>query len=131
MERPYKLVYISRPVSGLTAEELYDIIKVSNINNAKVGVTGILLYKGGMFFQVLEGDKDAVTHVYYDVIVNDTRHCDPSIIIEGYDNKRNFPNWHMHPNTFDHDGFIKPEELQNDSDLKILEIVDKFDKANY
>lgn len=131
MERPYKLVYISRPASGLSAEELYDIIKVSNINNKKTGLTGILLYKGGMFLQALEGDKDVIVDLYYNKIVNDTRHCDPNVVVEGYDNKRNFPDWHMHPNAFDSVSFITEERLANDSNLKILDIVSKFDKANY
>lgn len=131
MTQPYKLVYISTATGELLAEELYDIIKVSNINNSKHDITGVLLFKGGMFLQVLEGPKDYVVDLYYNTIVNDKRHRDPTVVIEGYDNKRTFPDWHMHPNTFDSRTFISEEELANDSDLKVLDIVNRFDKSNY
>jgi len=48
------LIYVSTSVKLLNDEELLDILKVSRENNSGKDITGLLLYKGGNFMQVLE-----------------------------------------------------------------------------
>jgi hypothetical protein len=52
-----QLTYISSAVRGLDELAVNDILKASRNNNASVGVTGLLLYNGRRFLQVLEGMK--------------------------------------------------------------------------
>lgn len=130
MNKPYKLVYISNANNDLLATELYDIIKISTINNRKLGISGMLFFKSGMFMQVLEGDKDTIVNLYYNHIVHDNRHHDCKVVIEGYDNRKTFERWDMHFNAFDRYPYFEKEDLENDTDLGIYNFLDKFDKNN-
>ena len=58
------LVYISSARRLFTTEELRDLLAVSRRNNAREDVTGMMLYRGGSFMQVLEGPQDAVLDLY-------------------------------------------------------------------
>ena len=59
--------------SGLSKEALEEILEQSRTNNAKAGITGILLFDSGAFFQVLEGGDEAVEALYAR-IQGDPRH---------------------------------------------------------
>ncbi|MBK9207916.1 MAG: BLUF domain-containing protein [Anaerolineales bacterium] len=58
------IIYVSTSVRLLSDDELMDILKVSRENNSVSDVTGLLLYKGGNFMQVLEGPEDVVNALY-------------------------------------------------------------------
>jgi hypothetical protein len=64
-------------------------------NNAKRGVTGMLLYKEGNFMQVLEGDEREVRIVFYEKISADTRHKDIIVLLQGSVAERQFSDWAM------------------------------------
>ena len=53
-----QVVYISTPRTD--ARDLIDIIAVSQRNNLRDGITGLLLSNGTRFLQVLEGPADRV-----------------------------------------------------------------------
>lgn len=88
------LIYVSHSVRQLNKNELMDILRVSRENNHAKGITGLLLYKGGNFMQVLEGDELTVLALY-DTIRKDSRHTDVSIISKTYLEQREFPEWEM------------------------------------
>ena len=88
------LLYVSTSVKLLSDEELLDILKVSRENNKSLDVTGLLLYKGGNFMQVLEGPDEAVNSLY-EKIKTDSRHKDVSIISQEQISARQFPDWEM------------------------------------
>lgn len=88
------LIYVSSSVQEMNPEELLDILKVSRENNVASDVTGLLLYKGGNFMQVLEG-TDTVVMDLYEKIKKDTRHKDVSLISTEQIQKRQFPAWEM------------------------------------
>ena len=52
-----RIMYISTTTRKLSDEEVNDIGRRSSVNNAKVGVTGILLSAHEFFFQILEGES--------------------------------------------------------------------------
>jgi hypothetical protein len=64
----YRLVYHSQSrISGSSAEvfrSILGIVKASRRNNARVGVTGALMFYDGAFSQVLEGDQAPVKEVF-------------------------------------------------------------------
>ena len=54
----------------------------------------MLLYAGGNFFQVLEGDEKDVEEIYKD-IVDDERNKGNILILKENIKKRRFPYWSM------------------------------------
>lgn len=89
----YTLVYLST-ASALSEEELNSILAVSRRNNARVEVSGALIYCDGNILQVLEGSKDNVFKVY-DKIKADRRHRDLIILQSREIPVRNFEEWSM------------------------------------
>ena len=94
----YRLVYTSRNhVDGGLHEQsasLSGILAVSKRNNARVGVTGALLFNSGCFAQVLEGPRTAV-EATFERIQRDHRHGDVSVLQCEPVTARGFPNWSM------------------------------------
>lgn len=88
------LIYVSTSVKLLNDEELLDILKVSRENNSSRDVTGLLLYKGGNFMQVLEG-PDEVVEALYEMIKTDPRHKDVFVLSREQISNRQFPAWEM------------------------------------
>ena len=88
------LVYASSAVRPFSRSDLEDLLATSRENNARAGVTGMLLYKDGNFMQVLEGEEAAVREVY-GKIGTDTRHRGEIILQQGYTDERQFPDWSM------------------------------------
>ena len=88
------LIYVSTSVKLLNDEELLDILKASRENNSSKDVTGLLLYKGGNFMQVLEGPDEAV-EALYEKIKADPRHKDVNVLSREQISARQFPAWEM------------------------------------
>ena len=88
------LIYVSTSKELLGNEELLEILKVSRDNNGSEEVTGLLLYKGGNFMQVLEGNEAVVTALY-EKIKKDARHKDVAVISKEEIQVRQFPAWQM------------------------------------
>lgn len=90
----YELVYVSSAVQPMTKAELNALLEVSRKRNHASAISGMLLYAGGTFVQVLEGDEKSVRALYQHICV-DSRHSDVTVIHEGPIAKRNFPDWKM------------------------------------
>lgn len=88
------LIYVSSAVNMMAQDELIEILKKSRENNAKVDVTGMLLYHEGNFMQVLEGEEAAVMALYHK-IAQDPRHHMVTRIATRPITKRNFGEWKM------------------------------------
>ena len=88
------LIYVSSSVKLMGEQELLDILKVSRQKNEHFDITGMLLYKGGNFMQVLEGPEEQVEQLY-ETIKKDARHKDVMIISRETIQKRQFPSWEM------------------------------------
>jgi adenylate cyclase len=59
---------------SLTRKEIENIESISQVNNAKEGITGILLSCNRTFFQILEGDEDRIDHLYEKILKDDRHH---------------------------------------------------------
>jgi hypothetical protein len=90
----YHLVYVSSAVNLFTDADLAAVLDVSRRNNGACGITGMLLYVGGNFIQVLEGEKDDVNKTHRR-IANDARHRGLITLLEGEIEKRDFSDWSM------------------------------------
>jgi hypothetical protein len=89
-----QLIYLSRATQTIDRAELTQIAAVSSANNARVNVTGALLYCNGYFLQVLEGAEDAL-NVLLEKIGEDRRHVDVQVIQRRKGIAREFANWAM------------------------------------
>lgn len=87
-------VYASAAIRDFTAAELKDLLHVARENNARLGLTGMLLYAEGSFFQVLEGPAQVVEELYAS-IERDPRHEQITMIIKEPIPKRSFDAWTM------------------------------------
>jgi len=78
----FTICYTSKSTTSLAKTEVESIFESTITNNAVRGITGILLYNSGHFFQVLEGTKEEVKTLFYDVIYPDERHTELFIVME-------------------------------------------------
>lgn len=74
--------------------ELAELLQKSREDNDRLGLSGMLLYSEGHFFQVLEGPADVVGALYAR-IEQDTRHDQVTAIIREPISKRHFDAWTM------------------------------------
>ena len=88
------LIYVSSAIRLFTQSELVALLAKSQENNAKLGITGMLLYKDGNFMQVLEGEEKAA-RTLHEKISHDPRHQGLITLLQGPLAARQFPNWSM------------------------------------
>lgn len=88
------LVYVSSASHLMSNEELRQILQASRRNNEMHHVTGMLLYKGGSFMQVLEGPREEVLNIY-EQIQADPRHGNILLLSMDEIGERQFADWKM------------------------------------
>ena len=89
-----RLLYASRAAEAVSNELIEAILVQSRIQNAAMGVTGILCHSGDLFVQVLEGGRREVSGLY-SKIVRDDRHRDVELLYFEEIAERRFSNWTM------------------------------------
>jgi len=89
-----RLIYISTTRAPVSPAELDGILAVSRRNNARVGVTGLLVAGGRRFLQALEGPQDAVAETFAR-IGRDPRHFAVVTLRRDAIDARAFPDWTM------------------------------------
>ena len=85
-------VYVSSATELMSREQLFEILRLSQANNGKVGVTGMLLYKDGNFLQVLEGPEPATQSVL-NRVETDPRHRGMIVLAKRKIKRRHFGKW--------------------------------------
>lgn len=90
----YQLVYGSASTVDFDEEALLELLRVARVNNAKVGVTGMLLYAEGSFMQVLEGEREVVESLF-NKIERDARHFETRVLLKVEVEERSFGDWSM------------------------------------
>lgn len=88
------LCYISVAKPFVDEQELLSILESSCKNNAADNITGMLLFHGGQFLQVLEGPKSAV-EACFARISKDSRHLSVAKLLEEELPARCFGQWSM------------------------------------
>lgn len=87
-------IYASRAKVALREADVQALLERTRQNNLARGVTGMLLLIDGSFFQVLEGEADAVDRTY-EIIARDPRHDRITQIIREPIAQRSFGEWSM------------------------------------
>jgi hypothetical protein len=90
-----RVTYISRYAKAMSPEELKELGDLAADKNRELGVTGVLMASGGLFYQVIEGPGEIVDELYA-TIERDGRHTDLLLLDseDGIEDRR-FPDWSM------------------------------------
>jgi hypothetical protein len=73
------LLYLSDATEDLTQDGISAILKTAEKNNPLLNITGLLVFGGGVFAQVLEGPEREVLEKYVN-IMSDSRHRNCRIV---------------------------------------------------
>jgi hypothetical protein len=90
----YHLVYASAAAPGFGLTDLEEILKVAREHNSRAGVTGMLLFEGTSFLQVLEGPI-GVLDPLMERIRLDPRHDGAVLLLREPIDERSFNDWTM------------------------------------
>jgi len=89
------VVYCSRATEGIDAAAVDHIIATSVRNNPRYGITGMLVFGEGVFFQWLEGPRASIERLM-DLLRSDNRHGQIIMLSEVDESReRLFPQWDM------------------------------------
>lgn len=94
MDSLHHIIYQSTSVADLSEPELGRLLHQSQAHNQEAGVTGMLLYDGLQFLQVLEGEKWAIEPIFSRIRL-DCRHTDVQVLANGPAERRQFTSWSM------------------------------------
>lgn len=108
-----QIVYISSACKPLGESDLIAILQTARINNARFGITSMLLYQDRNIMQVLEGPDQAV-RALYENIMRDPRHKDLTILLDEPIVTREFASWSM---AFHRLSDVPPDALETYSDF--------------
>jgi len=89
-----QIVYVSKPTGSMTIGDVRKLLIEAKVKNHFRGVTGILLFDGEFFVQVLEGPKDTVMALH-EKIERDPRHTQFTSLTERSILQRDFGEWSM------------------------------------
>ena len=90
----HQILYTSAAHKDLTESDIDQILMNARRNNELHGLTGVLIYKSGVFCQLLEGDHADITKVY-GKICQDTRHTNITTLYSSSADERIFKDWSM------------------------------------
>ena len=86
------LAYVSTAETGLSLSGVAELATYAQARNTEDGITGILIYNGRNFFQVVEGNSEPLYALLYR-LHRDTRHVGLSLVYEQAGNPRAFGDW--------------------------------------
>jgi len=117
---PFQLCYASTATRDFSRDELLELLTNARKHNADKGITGLLLFQGGHFLQVLEGEASAVRELFKQ-IAKDERHTDIALLFEELVSQSQYPDWSMGFQAFDGSEWMEfPKEDSNQQDLRAL-----------
>jgi hypothetical protein len=108
-----RLIYISSATGDIGQAQLDEILNRSRSNNAARGLTGLLLFHDGCFFQVLEGEAAAIEQTYA-TISRDARHGGVILLESRQVQERGFPQWTM--------GYVRANQLHPDQRQYLIDL---------
>ncbi|WP_029591768.1 diguanylate phosphodiesterase [Franconibacter pulveris] len=83
------IIYRSHICDDVPVKTLEEMVATANLKNGEAGVTGILLFNGTHFFQLLEGPEEGVLPIY-NHICEDDRHYNVVELMRDYAPSRRF-----------------------------------------
>jgi hypothetical protein len=89
-----EIAYTSRAPKLYSSAELLELLQQAKQYNQNNNITGLLLYKNGAFFQVLEGELNVIETLFVK-ISRDFRHYDVLKLYQSPLAQRHFSGWAM------------------------------------
>lgn len=89
-----QLVYVSDAHMAMAESTVESIVKSCRRNNEERNITGLLIYGGGHFIQLLEGHEPVLANLFAK-ISKDARHHNVEQLHFAIATERLFPNWRM------------------------------------
>ncbi|MEM8739309.1 MAG: BLUF domain-containing protein [Planctomycetota bacterium] len=90
----HHLLYVSEADRNLQNYELQEMLVPLIENNRRLDITGLLLYGGGHFMQLLEGEREVIEDLF-ERICSDPRHHDVHRLLTFPVENRLFDDWSM------------------------------------
>lgn len=90
----FHLVYVSTATQPFSDGELLELLRKARARNARLDVSGLMLYKQGTFMQALEGEETAIRALYA-TICKDPRHDHILTLLAVPVTDRLFQGWSM------------------------------------
>lgn len=78
-----------------TKKEIENILKKAREFNSANNITGQLLYRSGVFVQILEGEKSIVEGLMGRIVLDRKRHENVKVVLNQTAKERIFPEWSM------------------------------------
>lgn len=101
----YNLVYCSRAAADVDDTAVSQIIAAARRHNPRRGITGMLVFGGGIFFQWLEGPRASIAELMEELRA-DARHDAIVLLSEDEESReRLFPDWDME--------LVDPSDIRN------------------
>jgi hypothetical protein len=127
----HQVAYCSRAAPEVDASTVDRIVATARRSNPAQGITGLLVFGSGVFFQWLEGPRDHITGLMAKIL-RDPRHDEVVTLSHSEEvRERLFPDWSMELVTPDQirevllDALANAEDEQNSASLtRLLEKID-------
>ena len=122
----YHFVYCSRAADGVNDVEVGRIIEAAQRHNLAHGITGMLAFGSGVFFQWIEGPATQV-HKLVASLHGDPRHYD-IVSLEQSEEKRErlYPNWGMEKVEAEDIRAVLEDALENAEDINNVAILKRI-----
>ena len=111
MSTVHQVFYVSRATTAFDTASIQSILHVSRRNNARLDVTGCLLFSGHCFAQVLEGAQPALSALTRSIAA-DPRHVGVRILAESKREEREYADWAM--------GYLHDLNLEDDLEMLLM-----------
>ena len=111
MPAVFQVFYVSRTAAAFDDAKIESILQASRRRNARLDVTGCLLFSGHCFAQVLEG-RQAVVSALARKIAADPRHVGVRVLSEGQRDERDYADWAM--------GYLYDLNLEDDLETLLM-----------
>jgi len=90
-----QIVYVSAVRQSYTTPAALELLGESLARRNKAeAVSGVLLFRAGTFFEVLEGPEQVINRIF-ELIRTDEQHGHIRVLVRRYIHKREFENWSM------------------------------------
>ena len=107
-----RISYISKFSRPLARDEVSKLAADAAEKNRSMGVTGMLMSSGGIFYQVIEGPVDAVDDLFKRIAA-DPRHQDVLVLSTHEEvEDRQFPSWAMKKVDLDEEALSRLEPIK-------------------
>ena len=92
--RLHELIYVSMATREMSLTDLTALLDQSREKNARLNITGLLVYHKMEFMQLLEGRREDIFELY-DTICRDERNKQNHLLWDGPIAQRSFADWSM------------------------------------